>query len=461
MRRGITRVALITAVLAVVVFGVPLAFVINRLLLGNEQTELERIALRAAVSIPADVTSGHDPVKLPRTEASMRLGVYDLTGRLIIGTGPARADADVRRALAGSLSDRGNHHDLVVAVPTSDNHRVVAVLRASSPRAAIAAQSRDVWAAMAGLAILAFAAAASLAMVQARRLARPIERLEAAAEQLGGGNFSVRAEPSGIEEIDRAADALNKTAERLGDVVARERAFAAHASHQLRTPLTGLRLTLDTALNTPGADLGSAARSAIQTADELSRTVDDVLSLTRPTVEPARPLDLVELLSDAERRWHGLLAAAGRPLRLQVNDPPLARAAEAAVRQIVDVLIDNAYRHGRGAVVITVREATDAAAVDVQDDGCTTGVDLLPDDLLPDDLLPDDVLPDDVLPDEGPANSWSTGRHLGLSLARRLAEAENGRLLHAGTEQRTRLTLLLPAADPPPDPSQPAKSSTQ
>ena len=425
MRRGIIRVALLAVVLAVLVFGVPLAYVVNRLLLGDEQAELERLALRATVAVPAGIVSGGDAVELPKTEASMQLGVYDASGRLIAGTGPAGVGAQVRTALRGTVSDHGTDRDLVVAVPVSQNEHVVAVVRASSPRAAIAAQSRDVWAAMVGFALLAFAAAAGLAMVQARRLARPIERLEAVAEQLGGGNFSVRAEPSGIEEIDRAASALNKTAERLGDVVSREQAFAAHASHQLRTPLTGLRLTLDTALNTPGADLSQAARSAIQTADELSRTVDDVLSLTRAGVEPARPLDLTELLVDAERRWHGLLAAEGRPLRLQLHEPPLARASEAAVRQIVDVLIDNAYRHGRGAVVITAREANEAAAIDVQDDGRTTGVDLLP--------------------DGAPAQAWSTGQRLGLSLARRLAEAEDGRLLHARTEQRTRLTLLLPA----------------
>jgi signal transduction histidine kinase len=284
---------------------------------------------------------------------------------------------------------------------------------------------------MVGLALLAFAAAAGLAITQARRLARPIERLEAVAEQLGGGNFSARAEPSGIEEIDRASSALNKTAERLGDVVARERAFAAHASHQLRTPLTGLRLTLDTALNTPGADLDQAARSAINTADELSRTVDDVLSLARAGIEPVRPLDLVELLGDAERRWHGLLAAQGRPLRLLLQEPPLARASEAAARQIVDVLIDNAYRHGLGAVVVTAREANEAAAIDVQDDGSTTGLDLLR--------------------DGTEDQAASSGQRLGLSLAKRLAEAEDGRLLHATTEPRTRVTLLLPAAAPPSD----------
>ena len=243
MRRGITRVALITAVLAVLVFGLPLAYVMNRLLLGNEQAELERLALRSAVAIPANVVAAGGSVELPKTEASGLLGVYDVSGHLIAGTGPTAMGAEVRKALRGNVSDQGTDSDLVVAVPVSQDQRVVAVVRASSPRAAIAAQSRDVWAVMAGLALLAFAAAAGLAMVSARRLARPIERLEAVAGQLGGGNFSVRAEPSGIEEIDRAASALNKTAERLGDVVSRERAFAAHASHQLRTPLTGLRLT--------------------------------------------------------------------------------------------------------------------------------------------------------------------------------------------------------------------------
>jgi signal transduction histidine kinase len=429
MRRGITRVALITAVLAVLVFGLPLAFVINRLLLGDEQTELEGLALRAAVSIPSDISAAGDPVELPKADSSVRLGVYDGSAHLIAGTGPARADAAVRRALHGTVSDQGTDRDLVVAVPTSQDEHVVAVVRASSPRAAIAAQSRGAWAAMVGLAMLAFAAAAGLAMVQARRLARPIERLEAVAEQLGGGSFSARAEPSGIEEIDRAAHALNKTAEHLGDVVARERAFAAHASHQLRTPLTGLRLTLDTALNTPGADLGQAARSAINTADELSRTVDDVLSLARADVETVQPWDITELLVDAERRWHGLLAARGRPLRLRLQDPPLIRASEAATRQIVDVLIDNAYRHGSGAVVITAREANEAAAIDVQDDGSTMGSELLPDGVA--------------------TQTRSPGPRLGLTLAKRLAEAEDGRLLHATTEQRTRVTLLLPAAEAP------------
>jgi signal transduction histidine kinase len=427
MRQAITRVALITAVLAVIVFGVPLAYVMNRLLLGEEQTELERLALRAAVSVPSVVSPGPDGFALPKAEPAVRIGVYDATGRLVGGRGPVRADADVRRALTGVVSDHGSNSDLVVAVPASENKRVVAVVRASSPRAAIAARSRGIWAGMVGLALLAFGAAAGLAVVQARRLARPIERLEGVAEELGGGNFSARSLPSGILEIDRASSALNKTAERLGDLVSRERAFAANASHQLRTPLTGLRLTLETGLNTPGADLELAARSAIRSVDEMSRTVDDVLSVTRSSTEASKPLDVNAVLADVERRWQGLLSADGRSLQVRLLQPPPARASEAAVRQIVDVLIDNAYRHGAGAVVITAREASAAAAIDVQDQGSTTGVELLTDGPLP--------------------VQWSTDPHLGLTLARRLAEGEGGRLVHARTEPRTRLTLLLPAAD--------------
>lgn len=421
MRQRIVRVALIAALLALLVFGAPLAYVVNRLLLDGEQAELEHLALRAVVAMPEDFSSGQ-PADLPTADPSEQLGIYGDDGRRVLGTGPARGGRAVTEALSASLSNQGTDTQLVVAVPVSRDGRVTAVVRASSPRAAIAAQSFGAWGAMLGLGLLSAGAALALAVVQARRLARPIEALEETTGRLGAGDFGARADACGVAEIDRAADALNRTAFRLGDLVARERAFAANASHQLRTPLTGLRLTLETALSAPGADLAEAARAAIQTADELSRTVDDVLSFSRAAPAPTDPVELPALLRDAERRWSGLLREQGRSLRLRIEDPPPARAAEPAVRQILEVLLDNAYRHGRGDVLVTARDAIDAAAVDVQDEGTTGGRDLLPHDLPP------------------------GARHLGLALARHLAEAQDGRLVHATADPVTRLTLLLPPA---------------
>src|SRR5205823_9914534 len=104
--------------------------------------------------------------------------------------------------------------------------------------------------------------------------------------------------------------------------------------------------------------------------DRLERTVDELLALARDTTPSAGPFLLDELLTDVREHWHGLLAAAGRPLRIRVADGlPEAAASNAAVRQIVTVLLDNAQRHGRGTVTLRVRDATEALALDVIDEG--------------------------------------------------------------------------------------------
>jgi signal transduction histidine kinase len=315
---------------------------------------------------------------------------------------------------------------LVVAVPVTSSERVIGVVRAASSSGEVRSRVWGAWAAMAGVAVLACACASVFAAVQARRLARPLQRLEAVAEDLGAGDFTSRAEPSGVGEIDRTGQALNRTAQRLDDMVARERAFTARASHQLRTPLTRLRLGLDAALHDRG-DLRAAAQEAIVSADQLSRTIDDVLAVSRGTPEGGAPLDVAALLADLRGRWHGPLAAAGRPLTVVDEQHLPTAASEPAVRQILEVLVDNAYRHGRGRVTVRARDGGGAVAVDVVDEGKAPGTRS---------LVP--VLADGM-PDMG-------GTHrLGLRMAQSLADGVGGRLLHAHTEAHTRLTLLLPA----------------
>jgi signal transduction histidine kinase len=291
------------------------------------------------------------------------------------------------------------------------------------------------------LAAMAIAAAWLVGRRQARRLARPLEDLAVAARRLGDGDFSVRTRQGGIPEIDSVGVALNSTAGRLDDLLARERAFSADASHQLRTPLAGLRLRLEAALESPHQDLKPAVAASLVDADRLESTIDELLALARDRrSDGASPVDLRELLDELSPEWRGRLALQDRGLDLN-HEPgtPDPRASAAAVRQILAVLVDNATTHGAGTVTVTVREATDAVAIDVSDAG--PGV-------------PESEI--DLFARQADERS---GHGIGLALARRLAEAEDGRLELTRRTPPT-FTLLLPPALPATPTLQPATGTT-
>jgi signal transduction histidine kinase len=335
-------------------------------------------------------------------------------------------------------SENDLNGQLVVAAPVTDGDRVTGVVRAASNYSGVRMRIAGTWAAMLGLGLLAISATWLVARRQARRLAAPLEALSRTAAQLGGGNFGVRTAPSGIAEIDAAGTSLDTTAARLGAMVGRERAFSADASHQLRTPLTGLRLGLETALDSPGADLRVAATAAIDAADRLEQTIEDLLSLAREPVPDGTPLELAELAREVEQTWGPVLATQGRTLRINVHpDTPVSRAAPAAVRQVLAVLLDNAARHGAGRVTLTVRDAGGVLAFDVADEG--PGV--------------DGASPLPSRPDNG------HGPGIGLSLARGLAEAEGGRL-RVSRPAPPVFTLLLPGAADDAAPRRPAADGT-
>jgi signal transduction histidine kinase len=426
VRRRIVVLSVLAAVLATSLFGVPLAVGVARFHLDAERTELARVADTAAITIAVGVGRGGTPAVLSPPDSDVDLALYDVAGRRQSGNGPATADLSVTRAREGLSVTQDVAEQLVVAVPVTDGDRVGAVVRAASDYSAVTRRIAWTWAAMLGLGGLAVGATWLVARRQARRLAGPLEALSRTAQQLGAGDFSVRTDVSGIPEIDSAGGSLNSTAARLGDLVSRERAFAAAASHQLRTPLTGLRLGLETAMDAPGADLRAAAAAAIAAADRLERTIDDVLSLTREPGREGAPLDVDALVGEVEQTWRPVLAAQGRALRVDRRpDAPPTGAAVAAVRQVLAVLLDNAARHGAGSVTLTVRDADRALAFDVADDG--PGMD------------------HPVSPPRGgsEAEGQGGGHGIGLALARRLAEAEGGRLWLARPAPPV-FTVLLP-----------------
>jgi signal transduction histidine kinase len=426
VRRRIVVLSVLAAVLATSLFGVPLAYGVAQYFLDDELVEAERAADTVAIATAADLLRGQQPVDVSGTYDDIVVGLYSTDGSRLVGVGPPRADAVVRRATGGRVaSDDDAAGQLVVAVPVTDGASVTGIVRAASDYSAVRLRIGTAWALMLALGALAVAVTWLLARRQARRLALPLESLAGTAHRLGDGDFSVRTSVSGIPEIDEAGRALDTTAQRLGDLVGRERSFSAAASHQLRTPLTGLRLGLETALEQPDGEHRAAMLAAIEAADRLERTIEDLLTLARNAGSHGAVLPIADVVAELAGAWGPVLEGHGRALVVTADaELPVGRASVAAVRQVIGVLLDNAVTHGAGAVTLAVRDAGGVLAIDVGDEGAGP-VDA--------DLLFQRRADD------------ARGHGIGLSLARSRAEADGGRLLLSRLRPPV-FTLLVPAA---------------
>lgn len=427
MRARIIGLTLLVSLLAIAVFGLPLAVGVRQYVLAYERSELERVADEAALVVSADLLRHTRPPLPPAPRPGVQIAAYDVGGgRPVVGAGPANPDELIRTALTGSAARGGDSARIAVAVPVSHDGEVIGAVWVSESRAVAYRRVAIAWGVMLGLALAALAGGWLLARALASRLTGPLERLATTAGRLGDGDFSVRSPTTSIAEIDAVGAALDRAAVRLDDLLARERAFSADASHQLRTPLTGMRLRLEAALEQPG-EQSSAISAALRDADRLEQTIHELLSLARGNGAGGQPIDPVSLLDDVEATWRPRLEDAGRVFSVLHEDPvPVAVASTAAVRQILDVVLDNAATHGAGAVTLGLRDAGETLAVDICDEGRI-------------------AVPDSELFERRPASE--TGHGIGLALARRLAEAEGGRLSLARRNPTT-FTLLLPTAEP-------------
>jgi signal transduction histidine kinase len=422
-RRILFAILAVTA-LAETLFALPLALTLQRRLADQDQLELTQLAALAANRV---VGARFDLAALPGLEHEQQLGLYDPGGRLLDGRGPAQ----LAPAPEGALTDRVLHSRedgwLVVTVPVNEGGAAQGVVRVAEPLSAGATRVRLVWLQLAALASGALVVSAVAAIGLARRLTRPLETLGRDAARIGEGDFTVTAAVTGIEEIDRVGVNLTRTAERINTLFAREQAFSADASHQLRSPLTGLRLTLEAELAHPRADHREALTQALVDVERLETTIDDLLTLARDTAVERSAVNLRDLLDDVEGRWRDSFTSVGRRLSVEAgHDLPAATVSAAALTHMLDVLIDNARRHGAGDVTVGARGHGGAVSIAVTDQG--RGV------------------ADPVAVFER-RHSAAGGTGIGLALARRLAEAEGGRLrLQGNGGQGTTFEVTLPAA---------------
>ncbi|UGS36983.1 ATP-binding protein [Capillimicrobium parvum] len=355
MRRRLVLSTALIAVAAVLLLGVPLGVVGTQLLRQSANQRLEREADRAATRLAAERAAGRriDAALLAEVAApGHRLEVTLRNGRVVSG---------------GDRIDDGGFR-----VPADGNagfRRVVAV----APGDESTERVGTVWLAVGLLSLLAVVAAVVLALVQARRLARPFERLAGRAAGVGHPGFATEHEISGVPEVDAVEQALTSADARIADLLRAEREFSANASHQLRSPLTGLRLRLEE-INVL-ADDGPIAQEAAAAQGQADRLMDTIEHLEavgrRREAAGAGPVaDLAGIVDEQARAvWRPRFDAARRALVVHVPDEAPVGLAPEAIRQIADVLLDNALAHGDGATSVSVTTGPSWSRLAVEDEG--------------------------------------------------------------------------------------------
>jgi len=289
---------------------------------------------------------------------------------------PEIAEALAGRAASGERDSQSLGQPLIyVAVPVRAGTDVLGAVRISYPRSAVDATVDQRVRGLFIAAVITLIAAAVIAVLVASTVTRRIRRLRDAAEDIAEGDLTARADVEGGGEIHDLATSFNTMADRVQRTVESQKGFAGDASHQLRTPLTGLRLRLDRASELmdeedPALAQVDAARDEV---DRLQRLVDGLLTLARADgrEQETVPIDVTAVAVDRVESWRPLAGERGIEVVLDAPGMAVAHAVPSAVEQIIDNYVDNALDvvPDGSRIVVTVRSDPDGVLLLVDDQG--------------------------------------------------------------------------------------------
>lgn len=451
-----------TAALILLVFSVPLVSFVARVERERLVTALERDAFVLAghaketlnTTVGATLPSLQPFVESYGKQSDAKVVVTNSSGMAISSNDPSvligsdySNRPEIQTSLTGvpSVGDRNSNtlgeRLLFVAVPVLSGDTVMGVVRFSKPQSIV---DQEVRRSIVGIVIaggFTLLASAVLAIPLALGIARPITRLTRRTERLADGDFTVRADDAtGPPEVRELSRSFNAMAGRLGLMMENQRHFAGAASHQLRTPLTALRLRLEQAQdavedeNSPLAHALEASRSE---ADRLQEMVDQLLALARLEGGATATVtaNAVNVVRARAEMWEALATEKLVTITLKLPESALCAVVEGALEQIVDNYVDNA---------LTVAPQGSEILIEVTRNGSSIFVDVV-------DSGPG--LPDEqrLLAFErfwrGKETENAQGTGLGLAIVRQLATASGGtaELLPRGdgaTGTRARVALL-------------------
>ncbi|MFF5358404.1 ATP-binding protein [Streptomyces scabiei] len=393
MIRQLIRSYVLLVAVAIALFTVPVAFTLTNQLRGDTGQALKREATTMARLLGAGDTAScaalakmagaypadEEEVEVTATNRCAREGLKEPT-----------ADAALTQALdhGRSTVDWGSAFiwgdNLVVTVPALGSspddgtgaEDVVGAVRIKFSTDDLTARLWQIWGFRATLAVLVLLAAAVIGVYAARRLTAPLRQLNEMASKMSDGDLTARSPVTGPQETQTLARTLNQAGERLDTLIASQRIFVADASHQLRTPLTALRLSLDNiADGTDDEFVREDVEQATAEVVRMSRLVNGLLVLARAEakVTAAEPLSLREIIQERLDVWRPAADERGVTITLRgsADGRPLVLASPGHLDQVLDNVLSNALEVSPDGAAITVSVETrgDEVVLSVLDEG--------------------------------------------------------------------------------------------
>jgi len=325
---------------------------------------------------------------------------------------------------------------IATVVPIMDETHYYGAVRITESLAEVSANVRKTTWALIAIGLAGLLGGMFVAYLLAGSISRPLTKLADTAMQLGDGDLSVRAgDTGGATEIKELAESFDEMASRLQAAMRAQQTFVANASHQLRTPLTGMKLRIETAREDSTGDVKHQLEAADKEVDRLSGIVDDLLATSREResgeAKSIAVADIGQAVARAMSRWEARAAQAGSSLSAS-GGSGVAAADPGDLDQILDNLIDNAIHYAPGSIAIETRRETGRILLSVTDQG--PGI-------RPEEV---DLVTERFFRGRGTKQG---GSGLGLAIARELAERWGGQIrVGGGPQGGTRVEILLPAA---------------
>ncbi len=392
-RRGSVRLrTTLAATLAVAVALTVGAVVMVTVLRASLESNRRAAATSRAQDIAALAASGRLP-------ATLGLPGQDATFAQVVGAGgtvvaastniageppvgpPLHGRRSGRLTIQGNAIGQNGRYGLV-AVPAREAARALTVYAGYSLALTDLAVGDVELALAVGLPLLVVLVACTSWWIVGRAM-RPIDLIRAEVARITTEDLHRRVPvPATDDELGRLALTMNGMLDRIEAGADRQRAFVADASHELRSPLTALRTQLEVGLAAgPSTDWPATAEGALAEEQRLERLVTDLLLLARLEAHPdqRRPhagqrgapgSGVCDLAATAEADLAHRPSPPALRLRTGGDRRPLVRVDEHLARRVVSNLVDNACRHARSAVSVSV-EVCEGATVElvVADDG--------------------------------------------------------------------------------------------